>query len=85
MTKISNDMSEMNKIVKGLKPLKTINIEIETNLINIICYESVLEIKIKALNDELNKECEERFSLDDIKKIKKNKYKILLKYLMRIS
>ena len=75
----------MNEIVKGLKPLKTINIEIETNLINIICYESVLEIKIKALNDELNKECEERFSLDDIKKIKKNKYKILLKYLIRIS
>ena len=75
----------MNEIVKGLKPLKTINIEIETNLINIICYESVLEIKIKALNDELNKECEERFSLDDIKKKKKNKYKILLKYLIRIS
>ena len=61
----------MNEILKGLKSLKTINIEIETNLINIICYESVLEIKIKALNDELNKEWEERFSLDDIKKIKK--------------
>ena len=68
MTKISNDMSEMNKIVKGLKPLKTINIEIETNLINIICYESVLEIKIKALNDELNKECEKDFLLMTLKK-----------------
>jgi len=71
MTEISNDMSEMNKIPKGLKPLKIINIEIESNSINIIGYVSVLEIKIKALNDETNKEYEERFSLDDIKKIKK--------------
>ena len=70
MTEISNDMSEMNEILKGLKPLKTINIEIESNPINIIVYESVLEIKIKALNDEPNKEYEERFSLDNIKKIK---------------
>ena len=58
----------MNEIVKGLKSLKTINIEIETNLINIICYESVLEIKIKALNDELNKECEKDFLLMTLKK-----------------
>ena len=31
---------------------------------------NVPEIKIKALNDEPNKEYEERFSLDNIKKIK---------------
>ena len=58
------------------KPLKTISEEIESNskekyLINIIGYESYLEIKIKALNKVPNKEYEERFSLDKIKQISK--------------
>ena len=58
------------------KPLKTISQEIESNskekyLINIIGYESYLEIKIKPLNKVPNKEYEERFSLDKIKQISK--------------
>ena len=58
------------------KPLKTISQEIESNskekyLINIIGYESYLEIKIKTLNKVPNKEYEERFSLDKIKQISK--------------
>ena len=77
MSEISNDMSEMNEMLKGLNPLKIINLEIESNSkakysIDMIGYESVLEIKIKTLNNEPNKEYEERFSLNNIKKI--NKY-----------
>ena len=58
------------------KPLKTISQEIESNskekyLINIIGYESYLEIKIKTFNKVPNKEYEERFSLDKIKQISK--------------
>jgi len=77
MSELSNEMSEMNEMLKGLKPLKIINLEIESNSkakysIDMIGYESVLEIKIKTLNNEFNKEYEERFSLNNIKKI--NKY-----------
>jgi len=77
MSEISNDMSEMNEMLKGLNPLKIINLEIESNSkakysIDMLGYESVLEIKIKTLNNEPNKEYEERFSLNNIKKI--NKY-----------
>ena len=77
MSSISNDMNEMNEMLKGLNPLKIINLEIESNSkerfsTNMIGYESVLEIKIKTLNNEPNKEYEERFSLNNIKKI--NKY-----------
>ena len=77
MSSISNDMNEMNEMIKGLNPLKIINLEIESNSkekysTNMIGYESVLEIKIKTLNNEPNKEYEERFSLNNIKKI--NKY-----------
>ena len=76
MSEISNDMSEMNEMLKGLNPLKIINLEIESNSkakysIDMIGYESVLEIKIKTLNNEPNKEYEERFSLDKIKQISK--------------
>ena len=58
------------------KPLQTISQEIDSNskekyLINIIGYESYLEIKIKTFNKVPNKEYEERFSLDKIKQIGK--------------
>jgi len=58
------------------KPLKTINLETESKskekyIINIIGYHSYMNIKIKSLNKEFNKEYEEKYSLDDIKKISK--------------
>ena len=58
------------------KPLKTIKLETESKskekyVINIIGYQSYMNIKIKTLNREYNKEYEEKYSLDDIKKISK--------------
>ena len=69
-------LSIIDEMLKGLKPLRTINLEIESNSkvkysIDMIGYESVLEIKIKTLNNEPNKEYEEGFSLNNIKKIHK--------------
>ena len=65
-----------SSLVKEEKPLKKINLEIKSNLlekysINITGYQSYIDIKIKLLNKEPNKEYEEKFYLDRIKKISK--------------
>ena len=65
-----------SSLVKEEKPLKKINLEIKSNLlekysINITGYQSYIDIKIKLLNEEPNKEYEEKFYLDRIKKISK--------------
>ena len=65
-----------SSLIKEEKPLKKINLEIKSNLlekysINITGYQSYIDIKIKSLNKEPNKEYEEKFYLDRIKKISK--------------
>jgi len=70
-------ITNTDEILNEKSPSKKINLEIESNSkekysIDMLGYESVLEIKIKTLNNEPNKEYEERFSLNNIKKI--NKY-----------
>jgi len=80
-------ISNTDEIFNEEKPLKTINLEINSKIkekysINIIGYESCLEIKIKTLNNEPNKGYEERFSLNNIKKI--NKYFLICESIIEV-